>query len=109
MFKPAFVITTTFIFLNVNEILARHKKYKHLTCYLTYTEMENILYIVTLSTDLDRRWHYSGTSLLRSPTGLGKSDLNGEVTLLQVVIFTMEYNVGLSQGDCNWEVFLLVR
>ena len=26
---------------------------------------------------------YSGTSLLRSPTGLGKSDLNGDVTLLQ--------------------------
>ena len=25
---------------------------------------------------------YTGTSLLRSPTGLGKSDLNGEVTLL---------------------------
>ena len=52
---------------------------------------------------------YSGTSLLRSPTGLGKSDLNGEVTLLQGVICTVEYNLGLSQGDCNWEVFLLVR
>ena len=26
-------------------------------------------------------WMYSGTSLIRSPTGLGKSDLNGEVTL----------------------------
>ena len=26
---------------------------------------------------------YSGTSLIRSPTGRGKSDLNGEVTLLQ--------------------------
>ena len=25
---------------------------------------------------------YSGTSLLRSPTGLGKSDLNAEVTLI---------------------------
>ena len=55
------------------------------------------------------RWQYSGTSLLRSPTGLGKSDLNGEVTLLQGVICTMEYKLGLSQGDCNWEVFLLVR
>ena len=52
---------------------------------------------------------YSGTSLLRSHTGLGKSDLNGEVTLLQGVICTVEYNVGLSQGDCNGEVFLLVR
>ena len=29
---------------------------------------------------------YSGTSLLRSPTGLGKSDPNGDVTLLQGVI-----------------------
>ena len=52
---------------------------------------------------------YSGTSLLRSPTGLGKSDLIGEVTLLQGVICTVEYNLGLSQSDCNWEVFLLVR
>ena len=55
------------------------------------------------------RTKYSGTSLLRSPTGLGKSDLNGEVTLLQGVICTVEYNSGLSQGDCNGEVFLLVR
>ena len=30
-----------------------------------------------------RLFRYSGTSLLRSPTGLGKSDLNGGVTLLQ--------------------------
>ena len=52
---------------------------------------------------------YSGTSLLRSPTGLGKRDLNGEVTLLQGVICTVESNLGLSQGDYNWEVFLLVR
>ena len=52
---------------------------------------------------------YSGTSLLRSRTGLGKSDLNGEVTILQGVICTVEYNLGLSQGGCNWEVFLLVR
>ena len=44
---------------------------------------------------------YSGTSLLRSPTGLDKSDLNGEVTLLQGVICTVEYNLGLTQGDCN--------
>ena len=52
---------------------------------------------------------YSGTSLLRSHTGLGKSDLNGEVTLLQGVICTVEYNLGLSPGDCNWEVFLLLK
>ena len=52
---------------------------------------------------------YSGTSLLRSPLGLGESDLNGEVTLLQGVICTVEYNLGLSHGDCNVEVFLLVR
>ena len=26
---------------------------------------------------------YSGTSLIRLPAGLGKSDLNGEVTFLQ--------------------------
>ena len=61
---------------------------------------EVIVYIIII---------YSGTSLLRSPTGLGKSDLNGEVTLLQGVICTVEYNLGLSHGDCNGEVFLLVR
>ena len=44
---------------------------------------------------------YSGTSLLRSPTGLCKSDLNEEVTVLQAVICTEEYNLGLSQGDYN--------
>ena len=46
---------------------------------------------------------------LRSPTGLGKSDLNEgdlneEVTLLQRVICTVEYNLGLINGDCNGEV-----
>ena len=51
----------------------------------------------------------SGTSLLRSLTGLGKCDLNGEVTLLQGVICIVEYNLGLRQCDCNGEVFLLVR
>ena len=52
---------------------------------------------------------YSGTSLLRSPTGLDKSDLNGEVAKLQGVLCTVEYNLGLSQGDCNGEVFVLLR
>ena len=52
---------------------------------------------------------YSGTSLLRSPTGLGKSDLNGEVTLLQGVICTVGYNLALGHRDCNGEGFLLVR
>ena len=37
-------------------------------------------------------------------TELGKSDLNGEVTLLQGVICIVEYNLGLSQGDCNGEI-----
>ena len=41
--------------------------------------------------------------------GLGKSDLNGEVTLFQGVICTVEYNLGLSHDDYNGEVFLLVR
>ena len=57
---------------------------------------------------LDRE-RYSGTSLFRSPTGLGKSDLNGEVTIVQGGICTVEYNFGLSQGDCTGEVFLLLR
>ena len=46
---------------------------------------------------------------IKVTTGLGKSDLNGEVTLLQGVICTVEYNLRLSHGDCNLEVFLLVR
>ena len=46
--------------------------------------------------------NYSGTSLLRSTTGLGKSDLNVEVTLLQGVICTVEYKLGLSQGVCRF-------
>ena len=53
--------------------------------------------------------HMSGTSLLRSPTGLGKTDLNEDVTLFQRVICTVEYNLGLIHGDGNGEVFLLVR
>ena len=57
----------------------------------------------------DKKYIYSGTSLLRSPLGLGESDLNGEVTFLLRVICTVEYNLGLSHGDCNVEVFLLVR
>ena len=52
---------------------------------------------------------YSGTSLIRSPTGLGKSDINGEVTLLQGAKLHMAYNLWLSQGDHNGEVTLLVR
>ena len=68
--------------------------------------------------DLDKCWsdtiwqrtaQHSGTSLLRSPTGLGKNDLNSETTSLQGVICTVESNLELSHGDCNWEVFLLVR
>ena len=39
---------------------------------------------------------------------VGKSDLIWEVTLLQVIC-TVEYDLGLNQGDCNWEVFLLAR
>ena len=52
---------------------------------------------------------YGGTSLLRSPTGLDKSDPNGEVTVFQGVHCTVEYNLGLSKGDRNGEVTLLVR
>ena len=49
---------------------------------------------------------YSGTSLMQSPTGLGKSDPNGEVTVLQGTNFLLcvEYYLGLSKGDRNGEV-----
>ena len=52
---------------------------------------------------------YSGTSLIRSRMGLGKSDLNGEVTVLQGQHCTVEYNLGLIKSDPNGEVTLLVR
>ena len=46
-------------------------------------------------------------------TGLGKSDLNGEVTVLQGgkrrILCTVEHNLGLSKGDRNGEVTLVVR
>ena len=43
--------------------------------------------------------------------GLGKSDLNGEVTnrITGRLNSTVEYNLGLSKGDPNGEVNLLVR
>ena len=52
---------------------------------------------------------YSETSLLRSPMGLGKSDLNGEVTVLEGVLCTVEYNLRLNKSDRNGEVAILVR
>ena len=69
---------------------------------------------VTTRVWIDNLYHikpgkYHGVGTLRSHTGLGKSDHNGEVTLLQGVICTVEYNLGLSQSDCNGEVILLVR
>ena len=76
--------------------------------YAIYSSLIWLLGFVHQSSAADGEY-YSGTSLLRSPTGLGKSDLNAEVTLLQGVICTVEYNLGLSHGDCNGEVFLLVR
>ena len=36
--------------------------------------------------------------------GLGKSDLNGEVPVLQGANLHGEYNLGLSKGDRNCEV-----
>ena len=41
---------------------------------------------------------YSGTSLMRSPTGLDKSDLNGEVTILQGAKLHCGIQYGTEQG-----------
>ena len=43
---------------------------------------------------------------MQSPTGLGKSDPNGEVTIIQGTNFPLrvEYYLGLSKGDRNGEV-----
>ena len=41
--------------------------------------------------------------------GTGKSYLNAEVTILQGVHCTVEYDLGLSKGDRNGGVTLLVR
>ena len=41
---------------------------------------------------------YSGTSLIRSPMGLGKSDLNGEVTVLQGAKLHCGIQFGTAKG-----------
>ena len=41
---------------------------------------------------------YSGTSLIRSSAGLGKSDLNGEVTVLQGAKLHYGIHYGTEQG-----------
>ena len=41
---------------------------------------------------------YSGTSLIRSPMGLGKSYLNGEVTVLQGAKLHGGIKFGTDQG-----------
>ena len=45
---------------------------------------------------------YSGPSLLRSPTGLGKSDVN-------CITGDSFHSSGLSKGDCSEEDTLLLR
>ena len=56
---------------------------------------------------------YSGNSLLRSPKGLGKIDLNTEVTVLPKLtlysFFTMGNHLGLSKSDRNRQVTVLGR
>ena len=84
--------------------------HKHIHIYISPNSASRV--IKRIKHDRNRKAFksvFSGTSLLRSPSGLGKSEFNGEVTLLQGVICTVEYNLGLNQGDCNGEVFLLVR
>ena len=49
-------------------------------------------------TEAAQTTNFSGTSILRSPMGLGKSDFNGEVTDLE-----------LTKVGRNGEVTLLVR
>ena len=44
---------------------------------------------ISLKPMYTHRPKYSGTSLLRSPTGLGKGDRNGEVTILQGELFAL--------------------
>ena len=56
---------------------------------------------------------YNGISLLRSPMGLSKSYLNGEMTVLpglKVIFFALwKLILGLSKCDLIGEVTLLVR
>ena len=56
---------------------------------------------------------YSGTSLLRSPTGLGKSDLNTEVAIITgasiILVSTTGNYLCLRTGDLNTEAILLLR
>ena len=73
---------------------------------------KKLIYINSLSSLYLELIKYSRTSLIRSPTGLGKSDLNGEVTLLQgQTSYSLHCGIqfGTDQGDRNGEVTLLVR
>ena len=53
------------------------------TCVGSFVHEKPLCVTVSCSCRSVHSREYSGTSLLRSPTGLGESDLNGEVTVLQ--------------------------
>ena len=64
--------------------------------FTEYSNRTSLPYTVAhLRQPLDR---YNGTSLLRSPMGLSKSDFNGEVTK-SPILCTEEHNFGLNKGD----------
>ena len=56
------------------------------------------LYVRSLFYGIHRVCRYSGTSLIRSPMGLGKSDRNGEVTVLQAANLHCGIQHGTEQG-----------
>ena len=53
---------------------------------------------ILLASSIKNVWTlYSGTSVIRSPTGLGKSNRNGEVTVLQGANLHGEVQFGTEQ------------
>ena len=56
-----------------------------------HTLLTLLTIVAVLFPQLIDRSKYGGTSLLWSPMGLCKSDLNGEVTVLQGLICTVEF------------------
>ena len=59
---------------------------KRFSCSIRlYIRFIDVVAFISIISDLESNIMYSGISLLRSPTGLGKRDLNGEVTVLQGV------------------------
>ena len=84
----------------------RHLWYVHVhihpciyTCIHTCTCLHTCVHLCMHALTCTTHTHtYSGTPLIRSPAGLGKSDLNGEVTVLHGT----KLHCGIQFGTAKW-------